>query len=61
MSYSWSAMYTWLPVGGSTTFFGRDRWKYRGKCGKMVIFSGLKQGIFQVDPDTSEHTILRLF
>ena len=27
----------------------------------MVIFSGLKQEIFQIVPDTSEHTILHLF
>ena len=32
----------------------------RAKCGKMVIFSGLKQEIFQVVSDTSEHTILHL-
>ena len=39
----------------------RDRWKNRDKCGKIVILSGLKQEIFQVVPDTSEHTILHLF
>ena len=41
--------------------FGRDRWKNRAKCGKMVSFSGLKKGIFQVVPDTLEHNILHLF
>ena len=32
--------------------FGRDRWKNSAKCGKMVIFSGLKKVIFQIVPDT---------
>ena len=32
--------------------FGRDRWKNRAKCGKMVIFSGFKKGIFQIVPET---------
>ena len=26
--------------------FGRDRWNNKAKCRKMVIFPGLKQGIF---------------
>ena len=30
--------------------FGRDRWKNRAKCRKMVIFSRLRQGIFQFVP-----------
>ena len=33
----------------------------RAKCRKMVIFPGLKQGIFQVIPGTSEHSIFHLF
>ena len=36
------------------------RWKNRAKCRKTVIFPGLKQGIFQVVPYTSEHSILHL-
>ena len=33
----------------------------RAYCGKIVIFSGLKEGIFQFVPDTSEPSILHLF
>ena len=48
-------------MGGSATFFGGTGGKIRLNVEKMVIFSALKQGIFQVVPDTSEHTILHLF
>ena len=33
----------------------------RDKCGKMVIFPKLKEGLSQVVPETSEHFILHLF
>ena len=36
-------------MGGSVTFLGGTSGK-RAKCGKMVISSGLKQGIFLACP-----------
>ena len=31
-----------FSIGLECQLFGKDRWKNRAKCGKMVIFSGLK-------------------
>ena len=38
--------------GWECQVYERDRWKNRAKCRKMVIFSGLKQGLFQIVPGT---------
>ena len=47
-------------MGGSARFLGGTGGKI-AKYGKIVIFRGLKQGIFQAVPDASEHSILHLF
>ena len=41
--------------------FWEEQVENRAKCEKMVIFPELKQGLFQVVSDTSEHSILHLF
>ena len=43
--------------------FGEGQVENKAKCGKIDNFPGLKQGLFQVVPDISEHStcILHLF
>ena len=40
----------WKWVGVANFWEGQV--EHRAKCGRMVIFSGLNQGIFQIVPDT---------
>ena len=50
-----------FEVVRSARCFGGTGGKIGINVEKIVILSGLKQEIFQVVPDTSEHTILHLF
>ena len=51
-----------FKVGGRTRFLGGASGIInRAKCGKMVIFLGLNQGIFQFVPETLGQPPLHLF